>query len=43
MVGEIRDVEIVKIVVRVVIIGYLVISILYINDVVFFIVRLLEM
>lgn len=42
MVGEIRDSEIVKIVVRVVFIGYLVLIMMYIKDIKGFLYRLFE-
>lgn len=43
MVGEIRDIEIVEIVIRVFFIGYLVLSILYVNIVVGVILCFLDM
>lgn len=43
MIGEIRDKEIVDMVIRVVIIGYLVLFIIYINDVLSVVMRLVDM
>lgn len=43
MIGEIRDKEIVDMVIRAVIIGYLVLFIIYINDVLSVVMRLVDM